>query len=106
MLRFLSRNVVNKAIDEVGIPDQGERRDQSWSESSAFNSTAPEIDQKYDEKRSQNQRRDHNNFDPQLAHRWNVVVDSRISVKEAVAISKHIHAREDVDDEKECRCYS
>jgi hypothetical protein len=39
MLRFLSRNVVNKAIDEVGIPDQGELRDQSWSESSAFNST-------------------------------------------------------------------
>jgi hypothetical protein len=53
-----------------------------------FLPSEPEIDQKNDEKRGQNQPRDQDYLDPHAASRRDVVVHIRIPIKESPAITK------------------
>ena len=55
-------------------------------------SCEPETDQQNEDKRRQNEPRDHNDLDSQFAHGRNVVIDVRILVKESVTVAKNIHA--------------
>jgi len=52
----------------------------------------PETDQENQDKRRQNEPRDHDDFDSQFARGRNVIVDIWIKVKESVTIPKNIHA--------------
>jgi hypothetical protein len=52
----------------------------------------PETDQQNQDKRGQNEPRNHNDLDSQFANGWNVVIDVRIAVKESVAVAKNIRA--------------
>jgi hypothetical protein len=52
-------------------------------------SSEPETDQQNQDKRRQNEPRDHNDLDSQFAHGRNVVVHVRITVKESVAVVKY-----------------
>jgi hypothetical protein len=65
--------------------------------------SAPKIDQQNDKKAGQNEPRNHNDLDPQLANSRNVVVHIRISIKEPVPIAKDVRASKQIDDEEE-RC--
>ena len=55
-------------------------------------SSDPEIDQQNQDKRGQNEPRDHNDLDSQFARGRNVVVDIWIEVKESVTVAKNIRA--------------
>ena len=70
-------------------------------EQAAALSSKPEIDQKNNKKRGQNQPWDHNDFHPQVANGGNVVVHTRILVKESVAIEKDVGTANQVNDEEE-----
>src|ERR1700756_4314013 len=65
-------------------------------------SSEPETDQQNQDKRCQNEPRDHNDFDSQLAHGRDVVVNIRIAVKESVTVAKNVGAAQQIDDEEEC----
>jgi hypothetical protein len=41
-------------------------------------SSEPQTDQQNQDKRGQNKPRDHDDFDPNVANRWDVVVDLRL----------------------------
>jgi hypothetical protein len=69
-------------------------------------SSEPEIDQQNKKKRGQNQPRDHNDLDPQLANGRNVVVHSLILVKKSVAIEKDVGAANQINDEEGRACDS
>ena len=75
----------------------------SSADRTAALSSAPEIDQKNHQKRGQNEPRDHHDFHPQVANRWNVVVHIRILVKKSMAVEKDVRASNQIDDEEECR---
>ena len=66
----------------------------------------PEIDQKNQHKRGQNQPRKHHDLDSQFANGRDVVVDVWVAIEEAVAISKGVRASNQIDDEEERCCYS
>jgi hypothetical protein len=55
-------------------------------------SSEPETDQQNQDKRRQNEPRDHNDLDSQFAHGRYVVVDARIAVKESVTVAKDVRA--------------
>src|SRR6266705_1058982 len=52
----------------------------------------PETDQQNQDKRGHTEPGDHDDFDPDFANGWNIIVDSRIAVKEPVTIAKDIGA--------------
>jgi hypothetical protein len=52
----------------------------------------PKTDQKNQDKRRQNEPRDHNDLDPQFAHGRDIVVDVRTPIKESVTVAKNVPA--------------
>src|SRR6266481_10052249 len=66
-------------------------------------SSEPETDKKNQDKRGQNEPRDRDDFDPHFANGRNVIVYSRVAVKEPVAIAKDICACRQVNEEEKCR---
>ena len=55
-------------------------------------SSEPETDQQNQDKRGQNEPRNHDDFDSQFARGRNVIIDVRIDVKESVTVTKNVHA--------------
>jgi len=55
-------------------------------------SSEPETDKQNQDKRRQNEPRDHNDLDSQFAHGRDVIVDIWIAVKESVTVAKDIRA--------------
>src|SRR5882724_1991819 len=80
-----------------------DRDGQVSGEQRAALSSEPETDKKNQDKRSQNEPRDRDDFDSHFANRRNIVVDVRISVKESVTIAKDVGAASQVDEEEEGR---
>jgi hypothetical protein len=66
----------------------------------------PETDQQNQDKRGQNEPRNHDDFDSHFANGRNIVVHVRIAVKESVTVAKNISAEQQIDDEEKCRGYS
>jgi hypothetical protein len=52
----------------------------------------PETDQQNQDKRGQNEPRDHDDLDSHFANGRDVIVDVRIAVKESVTVMKNIRA--------------
>jgi hypothetical protein len=63
----------------------------------------PETDKKNQEKRAYAEPRDENHFDSDVTGGRNVVVDSRIAVKEPVTIAKKVCASRQVKEEEKGR---
>ena len=63
----------------------------------------PETDKKNQDKRGHTEPGDHDDFDPHFANGRNVVVDSRIAVKEPVTIAKDVCASRQIEEEEEGR---
>jgi hypothetical protein len=69
-----------------------DRDGQVSGEQTAALSSEPETDKKNQDKRSQNEPRDRDDFDSHFANRRNVVVYIRIPIKKSVAIAKDVCA--------------
>jgi hypothetical protein len=79
------------------------RDGQISGEQAADLSSEPETDQQNQDKRGYGQARDQNDLEPDMANGRNVVIDSRIAVKEPVTIAKDVGASRQVDEKEECR---
>ena len=69
-----------------------DRDGQVSGEQTAALSSEPETDQQNEDKRRQNEPRDHNDLESDLANGRNVIVYIRIAVKESVTVAKDIGA--------------